>query len=58
MSRDLDQLIARHRDLDLKIKEAYTYYLDDADLKKMKIEKLAVKEQIEKLQQELQQKVA
>lgn len=53
MSKDLDQLIARHKDLDLKIKEAYTYYLDDADLKKMKIEKLAIKEQIEKLQKKV-----
>lgn len=58
MSQDLELLIARHRDLDLKIREAYTYYLDDADLKKMKQEKLAVKDQIEKLQRELQQKVA
>jgi hypothetical protein len=50
MTRDLDELIARHKDLDLKIKEAYTYYLDDASLNKMKIEKLHIKEQIEKLQ--------
>jgi len=50
MSQDLEQLIARHRDLDLKIKEAYTYYLDDTHLKKMKQEKLHIKEQIEKLQ--------
>lgn len=50
MTKDLDELIARHKDLDLKIKEAYTYYLDDNDLKKMKIEKLSIKEQIEKLQ--------
>ena len=53
MSHDLEQLIARHKDLDLKIKEAYTYYLDDASLNKMKIEKLHIKEQIEKLQKKV-----
>jgi hypothetical protein len=53
MSHDLEQLIARHRDLDLKIKEAYTYYLDDASLNKMKQEKLAVKDQIERLQKKV-----
>jgi len=53
MSKDLDQLIARHKDLDLKIKEAYTYYLDDASLSKMKQEKLAIKDEIEKLQKKV-----
>ena len=49
----LDQLIARHKDLDLKIKEAYTYYLDDKDLKKMKMEKLSLKDQIEELRKKV-----
>lgn len=49
----LDRLIARHKDLDLKIKEAYTYYLDDNDLKKMKIEKLAIRDQIEELRKKV-----
>lgn len=48
----LEKLILRHKDLDLKIKDAYTYYLDDASLKKMKQEKLYIKDQIEKLQSE------
>jgi len=48
----LEKLILRHKDLDLKIKDAYTYYLDDAHLKKMKQEKLYIKDQIEKLQSE------
>jgi len=57
MTKDLDELIARHKDLDLKIKEAYTYYLDDASLNKMKIEKLAIRDQIEQLQKEFKEKV-
>ena len=52
MSRDLDQLIARHRELDEKIKEGYTDYLDDASLHKMKQEKLHLKDQIERLKTE------
>ena len=52
MSRDLDQLIARHRELDEKIKEGYTDYLDDASLHKMKQEKLLIKDQIERLRQQ------
>ena len=52
MSRDLDQLIARHRELDEKIKEGYTDYLDDASLHKMKQEKLHLKDQIERLKME------
>ena len=52
MSRDLDQLIARHRELDRKITEGYTDYLDDASLHKMKQEKLYIKDEIERLKTE------
>ena len=44
MSRDLEQLIARHRELDEKITKGYTDYLDDTSLNKMKQEKLHIKE--------------
>lgn len=43
----LESLIRRHRQIDLKIQEGYSYYLDDAHLKKMKQEKLYLKDQIE-----------
>ena len=49
----LDQLILKHKELDLMIKEGYTNYLDDAHLKKLKQEKLMLKQQIERLQQEI-----
>jgi|14_taG_2_1085336.scaffolds.fasta_scaffold222846_1 uncharacterized protein YdcH (DUF465 family) len=47
MTKDIERLMSRHRELDTKIKEAYTDYLDDASLSKMKQEKLQVKDQIE-----------
>lgn len=53
MSRDLEQLIVRHRELDEKIKEGYTDYLDDVSLTKMKQEKLHIKDQIERLKQKV-----
>lgn len=49
MSQNLDELLARHRELDEKIKEGYTDYLDDTSLSKMKQEKLHIKDQIERL---------
>lgn len=49
----LESLIKRHRDLDLKIKDGYSNYLDDAHLKKMKQEKLMIKQQIENLQKKV-----
>lgn len=49
----LEALIKRHRELDLKIKDGYTNYLDDKDLKKMKMEKLHIKDQIEQLQKKV-----
>ena len=49
----LEELELRHRELDKKIKESYTDYLDDASLHKMKQEKLHIKDQIEKLKQKV-----
>lgn len=49
----LEQLILKHKKLDLMIKEGYSNYLDDAHLKKLKQEKLMLKQQIERLQQEI-----
>ena len=40
----------KHRQFDTEIKQKYSRYIDDTDLKKMKIEKLKIKEQIEKLE--------
>lgn len=43
---DLEVLRQQHADLDRKIKEAYSYYIDDAQLQKMKHEKLYLKRKI------------
>ena len=39
----------RHAELDTKIKQGYSHYLDDEHLGKMKHEKLTIKRQIENL---------
>lgn len=49
----LEQLELKHRELDRKIKESYTDYLDDASLAKMKQEKLFIKDQIEQLRKKV-----
>ena len=49
----LEQLELRHKELDKKIKEGYTDYLDDASLHKMKQEKLHIKDTIEKLKKKV-----
>ena len=49
----LEQLELKHRELDRKIKEGYTDYLDDASLAKMKQEKLFIKDQIEQLRKKV-----
>jgi hypothetical protein len=53
MSDDIKQklfeLENRHKELDENIAWGYSFYLDDANLSKMKKEKLFVKEEIEKL---------
>jgi len=49
----LEQRELKHRELDRKIKEGYTDYLDDASLAKMKQEKLFIKDQIEQLRKKV-----
>lgn len=49
----IQALKTRHRQIDEKIKEGYTNYLDDPSLHKMKQEKLFIKDQIEKLSKQL-----
>ena len=49
----LEELELRHRELDKKIKEGYTNYLDDSNLNKMKMEKAHVKRQIEELRKKV-----
>lgn len=43
---DLEMLKQQHADLDRKIQEGYSYYIDDAQLQKMKHEKLYLKRKI------------
>jgi hypothetical protein len=43
---DLEALRQQHADLDRKIQEGYSHYLDDAHLQKMKHEKLTLKRRI------------
>ena len=49
----LEQLELRHKELDKKIQESYTDYLDDASLHKMKQEKLHIKDTIEKFKKKV-----
>jgi hypothetical protein len=49
----IEELELRHKELDKKIKEGYTDYLDDASLHKMKQEKLHIKDRIEKLKKKV-----
>jgi hypothetical protein len=48
----LEELQLRHKELDQKIKEGYSNYLDDAGLHKLKQEKLYLKDKIEQLRQQ------
>ena len=50
MSRDLEELHRRHKELDKLIQKGYTNYLSDESLVKMKQAKLQIKRQIDKLQ--------
>lgn len=45
----LFELEQRHLELDKNIAWGYSYYLDDADMKKMKHEKLQIKREINSL---------
>lgn len=46
----LEALLIKHKKLDKEIQRGYSNYIDDAALKKMKQEKLTVKQEIERLQ--------
>ena len=48
----LESLIIKHKTLDKDIKRGYSNYINDEHLKKMKYEKLNIKQQIEKLKNE------
>ena len=43
-------LKVKHRNLDNDIKKGHSRYINDNDLKKMKVEKLKIKEQIQQLE--------
>ena len=49
----LEQLQQRHTELEYNIAWGYSNYLNDADMGKMKKEKLVLKEKIEKLKNNL-----
>jgi hypothetical protein len=49
----LEQLELKHQELDKKIKEGYTNYLDDSDLSKMKMEKAHIKRQLEEVKKKV-----
>lgn len=56
-SARLDFLKETHRRLDEQIKKGYSSFLDDSDMSKMKIQKLRYKEEIAKLEKELDNEV-
>ena len=43
---DLEMLRQQHADLDRKIQQGYSHFIDDQHLKKMKYEKLILKRRI------------
>lgn len=49
----LESLKLKHKELDNKIKEGYTTYINDEHLHKMKMEKLMLKDQIKILEREI-----
>lgn len=44
---------SKHDELDKKISNAYNHYINDIELNKMKIEKLHLKEEMSRLEQEI-----
>ena len=55
LKNHIKTLNAKHEELDQKIIEAYLHYDPDQDIKKLKIEKLQVKKEIEWLEKEILQ---
>ena len=53
LEHHLKHLEERHAELEKKIKDGYTHYLDDEHLSKIKHEKLGVKREITKIQKQL-----
>jgi hypothetical protein len=56
LQNHLKHLEEIHRKLDKKIERNYNHYLNDIDLKKLKLEKLTLKEEIEKLKLKIEDK--
>ena len=55
MQHHLKHLEERHAELEKKIKEGYSHYLDDAHLGKIKHEKLGIKRDIGKTLKQLEE---
>jgi hypothetical protein len=53
LEHHLQHLQQRHAELEKKIKEGYSHYLDDEHLGKIKHEKLGVKREIAKIEDNL-----
>ena len=53
LQHHLKHLQERHAELDRKIKDGYTHYLDDEHLGKIKHEKLGVKREIVQVEKQL-----
>jgi hypothetical protein len=53
LQHHLKYLEERHAELEKKIKDGYTHYLDDEHLSKIKHEKLGVKREISQIEKQL-----
>jgi hypothetical protein len=53
LEHHLNHLQERHTELDKKIKDGYSHYLDDEHLGKIKHEKLGVKREITQIEKQL-----
>jgi hypothetical protein len=53
LQHHLSHLQQRHAELEKKIKDGYSHYLDDEHLGKIKHEKLGVKREITKIEKQL-----
>jgi hypothetical protein len=53
LQHHLRHLEERHAELEKKIKDGYSHYLDDAHLGKIKHEKLGVKREISQIEKQL-----
>lgn len=55
LKNHIKTLKAKHEELDQRIIESYLHYDPDQDIKKLKVEKLQVKKEIEWLEKEILQ---